>query len=981
MKHILILLFVSLIGWSAQAQDLRIVKDNVNCTYGIKDKEGNWVVESTYILIEEYNSGYFLMRNEIGLGVFTPDGKEMIPCKYDQINLLNRNWHLKQPYHNNPVGTIESRAIFFRGIRNNRTYLINSRGDELANFGEAVRIDFDVDSTVIVYDPPTKSSTYLDTTGNIFFENLPGQLIPFGNRNATLIGENDYPSNVHSDRKNARLIDRQGKTLLSDTFDVAEIDAKDRICYRLNGLYGVSTISGDTILPPRYVRTDRSLNFSQEHWTIIDAQKRVGIMRNDGAIIIEPAYVGLGPLENKYPSELWLAVSDKSVGLINLKGDTIIPLKYDNLINAKLSKYGTAVDLKAFIANRESKQCYIVINDDTIISSQEFDKISFTNSSYKSYFIVEKNGKFGVLNEDGTMKHPIEFDAHFPPPNYYNKRHFFSKGNELTQFDFSTKELVPQKWKLLVSDKSLHFYADSNSHRTIALEMSDDGQIIVGVRENLNLQKYEHLLVVGSQSWDEATLYNLETKRKSPLKNLRLVSRIDENQFWVNTKNHHRGVIDAKGNVIIDTVYQQLQKDNNSTNYWGLKPVNGVTSKWILLDSAGRQVIPNKFDNSFHLNSGDQIASQNMKKGLIDSKNLRWKIRPNYICMIRLFGDYYYVGNEWNKKGIIRSNGEVILPVEYDSLVLLYSNCQLNGNCPNNVPIEFNWLVKKGSAEYLADQNGKLINSKSGIKKFKEKLFFGDDTTFASAYYNYQSFPALDYSPSLHFLRGLTPKQIQLKRSALWKNVVLRNEVLDTINRIWFAQATNCNQGYYVWGVTIAGNQPKPKPLLEKARKSCQCFESNRYNYGSSLVYQLRSIGSKFVTIDISYQNQDYGWDHLRSQAPLAVPNNTHVNIIEDKGRARYLTLKDIFPDDDILMQEFIEALSLRDDLKLECSSLENMLQMIGGSFSLADDGVILYLNQYNQNAYYGSSSVELLIPIENLGKLPGSKWIVPFLE
>ncbi len=210
----------------------------------------------------------------------------------------------------------------------------------------------------------------------------------------------------------------------------------------------------------------------------------------------------------------------------------------------------------------------------------------------------------------------------------------------------------------------------------------------------------------------------------------------------------------------------------------------------------------------------------------------------------------------------------------------------------------------------------------------------------------------------------------------MWTNSILKNAVFDTINKRWTAQHSNCHQGD-VWSVTTLGD--KTIPVAEQARSSCDCLQSNRYSFGGSyLVYQLRSIGSKFVTIDISYQNQNYNWDHLRGQGPPAIPNNNHINIIERNGKAEFISLEDIFPDNDILMQEFILSLQKRDDLALDCSSLENMLAMIGGKFALSNQGVHLYLTQYS---YYSNSSIELIIPVDNLANYSESNWIVPILE
>ena len=105
------------------------------------------------------------------------------------------------------------------------------------------------------------------------------------------------------------------------------------------------------------------------------------------------------------------------------------------------------------------------------------------------------------------------------------------------------------------------------------------------------------------------------------------------------------------------------------------------------------------------------------------------------------------------------------------------------------------------------------------------------------------------------------------------------------------------------------------------------------------------------------------------------------MNIVVENGKSRFIELSDIFPNDSTLMEEFVISLQKRDDLKLECSSLENMLEMVGGKFKLTQYGVRLYLNQYNGNYSGVGSMVELLIPLENLSQHDESKWIVPILS
>ncbi|MFK7785053.1 MAG: WG repeat-containing protein [Crocinitomicaceae bacterium] len=977
MKRSLLVLMVLLMSACSFAQDLRVIKDNINCTYGIKDKEGNWVVEPTYILIEEYNTGYFRVRDEIGQGMLTPNGKPLLPCIHDNIKFSAGGWHIINAYNGPRVDLSKQSHGFFYTRHRNKLIVYTLSGEKIGTFEDNTELVLDTDFSLIAYNRVSRHAKYIDSSGQVLIDSISGRIQPFSGRQYTMVADEVYQNGNGSG--NARVINRKGESTLSISVDEALIEG-ETICFSVDKKFGVVSLTGDTIIAPKYKRLDGILSLKKSLlWVIYDDNDRAGLMKNTGRVLVEPIYDKMYQLKSIAPKEIaWMVEKGGRFGVLNSHGSELIPMNYDKLylINFVWAQGNYRNVTTRYIGIDQGKH-YFLNHQGVEFSSEAYDSLIPVYSQSYSYsrtmthgIITKRNGKYGVLNPDGTELAACTYDLCYKASD---TRYLLGQGQNLTGYNFSQNNIGANDWKFILSDQKMNIYSFQN--RYIAL--TEKGTVYSNLQ---SFQRYENLLVSMEADSRKLVFYHLKTSRRLPLKNIQSLQNQGKERYQITTGNGKQGLIDGSGEMIIDTIYNNLEINSRSSKIWASKMV-GNRYVNVLLDSAGRQVLPNQFDATFQINSGDQVVSQNQKKGIIDTKTLKWKIRPDYLCLIQLFDDYYYVGNEFNKKGIIRSSGKVILPAQYDSLILVYANCQMNGMCPSNDQTEIRWLAQKGNTEYVVDQNGKLTTSKLSIRKLKEHLLFDDDTTFGM--YNYfRVFPVLDYTPSLHFLRGLTMQQIQLKRAALWENKVLKNEVLDTVNRIWSAQKSTCNQGYYTWTVTIEGDQNKPNQLAEKAKKSCQCYESNRYGYGATpFVYQLQSIGPKFVTLDIFYQNQNYGWDQPRIRALTLVPNNTHINLIEEEGKARYLTLDGIFPDEDMLMQEFIEALKQRDDLKLECSSLENMLAMINGSFSLSEDGIVLYLNQSNQNDYYGNSSVELLIPNKNLEKLEGSKWIVPFLK
>lgn len=979
MKQFILFSSILLLTLFSNGQELRIVKDNINCTYGVKNSEGNWVIEPNYILIEQYNSGYFLVRDIDGLGIFSPQGTELIPCIYDQISVSSRNWHIRSDYDVYPDNYQIPGVVYFFGRRDANQCIINLKGRKIGSFNKGTEFQLDTDYSIIAYENATRLSSYLDSSGTLLIDKIVGKITPFGGKDYTLLG-NYVQVNNYVDG-NISVINRKGEQIMDGIImDKAMIDSEGRICFTKNKCFGVLSASGDVIIPPKYRRNDAVLNLDQKKaWVIFDKENRAGIMKNDGSIFIEAVYDQIYPITGIGRAEIaWMVQKGDRFGIIDLDGNKVIPVKYDQIFPV----HRISSDRREMITNyigRLNEKSYYLTFEDSLLSSKAYDSIAPISDYNHSYsqaitkgFITKRDGKYGILNSDGSQLSACIYESRFQPSA---NKYFFGTEEDIIEYTVSQSKITSKIWLPFASHKTLHVY--SNGVDYLAFIKSKNSDRIIRLDSDLKyFQKYDNLLVAQRSKTREYVFFNSETRKKLPLENITMFRNNRQGQYAISTRSNHHGIIDFDGNVIVDTIYNSISLNQNSSMIWASKIIDNrhVT---FLLDSIGRKVLPNQFDGQFEINSGDRIVGQNQRKGVIDSKSLKWKIQPNHFCLLKLFGDYYYAGSDRNKKGILHADGRVIVPIIYDTIILMYANCYLNGNCPTGFQAEMRLLLRRGNTEYLADQNGKIISASSTIRKFKSALFFDEDSLF-SEINRHPSYPVLDYSPSLHFLRGLTIQQIRNKRKAMWTNAVLKNEVFDTINKSWNSQRNNCQQGYY-WGTIVSGDQSKPTPLEQKAKQGCDCLASNGfYQNRNLLVYQLRSIGRKYITIDISYQNQNNGWDHLRGQAPPAIQNNQHINIIERNGKAEYLSLKDIFPNNDVLMEEFITSLKKRDDLALDCSSLENMLAMIGGNFSLSSQGVHLYLNQTN---YTSNSPVQLIIPVENLKNHTESSWVASILE
>ncbi len=102
-----------------------------------------------------------------------------------------------------------------------------------------------------------------------------------------------------------------------------------------------------------------------------------------------------------------------------------------------------------------------------------------------------------------------------------------------------------------------------------------------------------------------------------------------------------------------------------------------------------------------------------------------------------------------------------------------------------------------------------------------------------------------------------------------------------------------------------------------------------------------------------------------------------YYNLIFNGNELKRVTLDTIFGNVKRFEIELLEAIKKRDDLKLDCSSIDKLVDNFNDVFWLSEKGVHLH---YDKNGY-GNDVVELLIPIINLKKNKESSWLVEYLK
>lgn len=164
------------------------------------------------------------------------------------------------------------------------------------------------------------------------------------------------------------------------------------------------------------------------------------------------------------------------------------------------------------------------------------------------------------------------------------------------------------------------------------------------------------------------------------------------------------GVIDTKGNFILQPKYQNLMSP--SENLWPYQENN----LWGFLDDNGNIVISAQYDNVLRFSSGLAPFSKCKKYGYIDRNN-NVVIPATYDYAGRFFTKmqvaFVYLKHKW---GAIDKNGKVIVPIEYDEI---------------EIKEDYNYfIVKKKDKEKEFISYDPASMEKSPSKKTTKKLNF-----------------------------------------------------------------------------------------------------------------------------------------------------------------------------------------------------------------------------------------------------------------
>ena len=281
------------------------------------------------------------------------------------------------------------------------------------------------------------------------------------------------------------------------------------------------------------------------------------------------------------------------------------------------------------------------------------------------------------------------------------------------------------------------------------------------------------------------------------------------------------------------------------------------------------------------------------------------------------------------------TNNKLLADTIYDDITLVYSSHYFYYNYNNaqndGKPKVMTWLTQKDGKEALLDNSGKWIRDASSIKSRLMDYSLGDNPDYPLNYG--QKFPKLIAADSL-------------------KRRLIKSALREPIYQRFLQRSSTSKPGVNSQNQGLILSSPHP---LTHTNFSLEYLHKNAFTL-KSWSYMSNSDRSDRLMQD----SEIVDWD----------------NYVIKNGQLKRINITDIFGNGDLLKTELTKAIQKREDLNLDCSTIDNFADLVGNDFSLHEEGVILHMKRQQ----YSGQLVDLLVPWANLRSRAESGWLVKIL-
>ncbi len=734
--------------------------DDDDYDYGILSVKNTTTLPRFYdkFLWSDYSENRIVVQKNNQLGVIDLEGKQIVPCSYQNIILVNQNLFWGQTETNwilldnnqNKLLEVEYELLekatesLFYVKKNDLFGVINLKGEELisvkyeailpfkenmmAVFENGIYVFYDIEGKKMNFPPIERINSNYDgwaIDSGIMIVRIDG-VFRYLRKDGVFIGDvfskkqlNDFSGNiavVKDDASKYGIIDTTGKLLIPHKYDHIIITISQNFVYAtLNGLEGVINLNGDVIIPFEY---DNIFLSDIAEVFICNKDEKARIFDFSGKMLLDFLYDSIS--ENfgavNEADKKWLSVTkDGLIGFYNLDTHKVIDCFYDDRVG------GFDDGLVCVVKNE--KHGYVDTNG-KLIGDQFYDTVAYNTDSdvFRNNLSYVNNGDlYAYIDKSGKLM--TDF--------VYTDARLFLEGFAIVADKNNLFGVVNTSFEPVI----LFQYQELKrvySSPTIFIAKNNKGYGLVDTQGNILLDFiYEDISTLEScidAIVDDVTLLH----GMFCVKREKIELNSSENKMSVPYRYLKYGLVDSSGRELIPPVYEKLELLTDGLWKMNEGELYGV------INASKTIIIPALF-TELSYSDGFIFTTLNEKKGVYNTKGS--VVLPNTYTNIDLKSGYFFVTSD-QYDGIFSSSGEQLIPLEYnifgfsDGLFFVQNKSKYGFLNEKGLPItnemyddahEFNdglALVKKENSYLFIDTTGRVVLSLDCDKAYPFKNGF-----------------------------------------------------------------------------------------------------------------------------------------------------------------------------------------------------------------------------------------------------------------
>ena len=346
------------------------------------------------------------------------------------------------------------------------------------------------------------------------------------------------------------------------------------------------------------------------------------------------------------------------LGLVDLQGKTVLAPTFNSIEEKQ----------PYFIACSKTKGCSVYNENLQLVLKGGYNSIEL---GCEGQFIVEKNGKYGVVSEKGAVILPLKYSN-----INSNKNGYTVKLNEKAGlFNSEGKEIIPISYHWVYTSKiddNIPIVAELNDNNAGYINTKNEWVIPPtyqyafafrqGVARVKKGRNYMYINLKGEpviQDFDNYVIQNFDNYVIEPSDNTYIVGVRKECKYMV---------YDLNGNLL-DTY-------DGFINNWSGNAIFGVKKggKWGYIDGYGKVIVPFEYEEVNNFSEGLASVRKDGKWGYINPKNeivIPIEFTNKEVGFFKNGGAEYYTDRG---AGLINLKGEIIAEPKYDSIEYVNGN-------------------------------------------------------------------------------------------------------------------------------------------------------------------------------------------------------------------------------------------------------------------------------------------------------------------